>query len=167
MELFDEVVPVTARNFVAIAAGGRNSINTQGFWYKGSTFHRIIPGFVLQGGDFENGDGTGGQSVYGRTFQDENFLVKHKSPGLLSMANAGEDTNGSQFFITTAKELPHLDGKHTVFGRVADQESFNIVKEIEQLGTDTGAPRRTVTILDSKVIQFGCSVNNDPSCKGK
>lgn len=120
---------------------------------------------MLQGGDFENFDGTGGQSIYGRTFSDENFLVKHKSPGLLSMANAGPDTNGSQFFITTAKELPHLDNKHTVFGRVDDQDSFNVVRRIEALGSSSGKPATDVTIVESRVIQAGCSVNNDPRCQ--
>merc|ERR1711973_741450 len=106
MELFDEVVPRTARNFKEIATG------EAGFSYKGSIFHRVIPNFMLQGGDFEN------------------FLIKHASPGLLSMANSGPDTNGSQFFITV-KETPWLDGKHVVFGRIDDQNSFDIVKQIE------------------------------------
>ena len=112
-------------NFVAIASGQ----NQQGFSYKGTIFHRIIPQFMLQGGDFERFDGTGGQSIYGPSFEDENFLIKHASPGLLSMANSGPNTNGAQFFITTVK-TPWLDDKHVVFGRVDDQESFNVVKRV-------------------------------------
>ena len=115
-------------NFVAIASGQ----NQQGFSYKGTIFHRIIPQFMLQGGDFERFDGTGGQSIYGPQFEDENFLIKHASPGLLSMANSGPNTNGAQFFITTVK-TPWLDDKHVVFGRVDDQESFNVVKRVRSL----------------------------------
>merc|ERR1712080_119023 len=152
MELFDEVVPRTVANFVALASGQ----NRQGFTYKNSIFHRIIPDFMLQGGDFERFDGTGGQSIYGRKFDDENFSIKHASPGLLSMANSGPNTNGAQFFITTV-ETPWLDGKHVVFGRVDDQESFNVVKRIEALGSRDGKPSKTVTITDSRVIQVGCT----------
>merc|ERR1719204_2120093 len=152
MELFDEVVPRTARNFKEIATG------EAGFSYTNSIFHRVIPNFMLQGGDFENFDGTGGQSIYGRNFQDENFLVKHGSPGLLSMANSGKDTNGSQFFITTVK-TPWLDGKHVVFGRVDDQASYDIVKQIESLGSPDGKTSKQIMITNSGVIQVGMCCN--------
>merc|ERR1712127_503721 len=148
MELFDEVVPNTVRNFAEIADGRR------GFTYKSSIFHRVIPNFMLQGGDFENFDGTGGQSIYGRKFNDENFEIKHKSPGLLSMANSGKDTNGSQFFITTVK-TPWLDDKHVVFGRVDDQESFNTVKKIEAMGSSSGKTSKRIVIVDSRITQEG------------
>jgi len=153
MELFDEVVPRTVANFVGIASGQ----NPQGFSYKNTIFHRIIPEFMLQGGDFERFDGTGGQSIYGPKFDDESFDIKHASPGLLSMANSGPNTNGAQFFITTVK-TPWLDNKHVVFGRVDDQDSFNIVKRIEALGSSSGTPSKTVTITDSRVIQLGSAV---------
>merc|ERR1711936_406983 len=152
LELFDEVVPRTVANFAAIASGQ----NQQGFSYKGTIFHRIIPQFMLQGGDFENFDGTGGQSIYGPKFDDENFLVKHASPGLLSMANSGPNTNGARFFITTVK-TPWLDDKHVVFGRVDDQESFNVVKRIEALGSSGGTPSKQVVITDSRVTQAGAA----------
>jgi len=153
MELFDEVVPRTVANFVGIASGQ----NSQGFSYKNTIFHRIIPDFMLQGGDFERFDGTGGQSIYGPKFDDESFDIKHASPGLLSMANSGPNTNGAQFFITTVK-TPWLDNKHVVFGRVDDQDSFNVVKRIEALGSSSGTPSKTVTITDSRVIQLGSAV---------
>merc|ERR1711872_303398 len=155
MELFDEVVPRTVRNFKEIATG------EAGFSYKGSIFHRVIPNFMLQGGDFENFDGTGGQSIYGRKFNDENFLVKHGSPGLLSMANSGPNTNGAQFFITTVK-TDWLDGKHVVFGRIDDQDSFNIVKRIEALGSSSGTPSKRVVITDSGILATGCCCTQDP-----
>lgn len=149
-ELFDEVVPRTVANFMALASGQ----NQKGYTYKNSIFHRVIPNFMLQGGDFTNFDGTGGESIYGRSFEDENFVVKHASPGLLSMANSGKDTNGSQFFVTTVK-TPWLDDKHVVFGRVDDQQSFDIVKRIEALGSPSGTTSKQILITDSGILQVG------------
>ena len=117
--------------------------------YKGSGFHRVIPQFMLQGGDFTNRDGTSGESIYGEKFADENFVFKHGTTGLLSMANSGPDSNGSQFFITTVK-TPWLNGKHVVFGKVLD--GYDLVEQIEKLGSGGGEPSKPVTISDSGVI---------------
>ncbi|KKA30581.1 hypothetical protein TD95_001099 [Thielaviopsis punctulata] len=144
--LFDDVVPKTVENFKTLCTRSKPE------GYIGSDFHRIIPDFMLQGGDFTAGNGTGGKSIYGAKFADENFTLKHNKPGLLSMANAGPNTNGSQFFITTVV-TSWLDGRHVVFGEVADSESMNTVKLIEARGSPQGAVKgKRPTITNAGVL---------------
>ncbi|KAJ2545020.1 hypothetical protein GGF49_000779 [Coemansia sp. RSA 1853] len=137
VELRNDVVPKTTENFRALCTGEK------GFGYKNSPVHRIIPQFMLQSGDFTHNDGTGGESIYGPSFDDENFELKHDAAGLLSMANSGRNSNGSQFFITTAP-CTWLDGKHVVFGKVV--QGMSVIRSIEVLGSVSGKPSETVVI---------------------
>merc|ERR1711966_208646 len=149
--LFGNTVPKTVKNFATLCDGSAGVGNAgKPLHFQGSDFHRIIPGFMAQGGDFTNGNGTGGESIYGNKFADENFTLKHTKPFLLSMANAGPNTNGSQFFITF-KETPWLDGRHTVFGEVL--EGQDVVNALEKIGSGSGSTSKTATIAASGKLE--------------
>merc|ERR1712130_775119 len=151
MELRADVAPKTAENFRALCTGEKGTGRSgKPLHFKGSSFHRVIPGFMCQGGDFTHGSGIGGESIYGAKFADENFKLKHTGPGVLSMANAGPNTNGSQFFLTTVKTA-WLDGRHVVFGKVVD--GMDVVTAMEAVGSQSGRPSKTVLVADSGLLE--------------
>ncbi|KGL77326.1 NK-tumor recognition protein, partial [Tinamus guttatus] len=151
-QLFSDICPKTCKNFLCLCSGEKGIGKTTGkkLYYKGTTFHRVVKNFMIQGGDFSEGNGKGGESIYGGYFKDENFILKHDRAFLLSMANRGKHTNGSQFFITT-KPAPHLDGVHVVFGLVIS--GFEVIEQIENLKTDTASrPYADVRVIDCGVL---------------
>uniref|UniRef100_A0A672FVF6 Peptidyl-prolyl cis-trans isomerase D n=1 Tax=Salarias fasciatus TaxID=181472 RepID=A0A672FVF6_SALFA len=162
LELFADVTPKTAENFRALCTGEKGLGKSTGkpLHFKGCPFHRIIKKFMIQGGDFSNQNGTGGESIYGEKFEDENFHYKHDKAGLLSMANAGPNTNGSQFFVTTVP-TPHLDGKHVVFGQVL--RGMGVVKMLEAVDTQDDAPVKPCVIADCGEHKDGDSWGSAPS----
>ena len=144
IQLHNDITPLTAENFRSLCVGDK------GYTYKGCNFHRVIPNFMLQTGDITNFNGTGGMSIYGTSFNDENFILKHTEPGILSMANAGPNTNSSQFFITTVA-TPWLNGRHVVFGKVIN--GMKVVKIIETYGSQSGQTNATIIIGDCGQLQ--------------
>ena len=151
MTLASNIVPKTAENFRALCTGEKGTGRSgKPLSYKGSPFHRVITNFMCQGGDFTRQNGTGGESIYGEKFPDENFTLTHTGPGILSMANAGRNTNGSQFFLCV-RDTPHLDGKHTVFGYVS--KGYNVVKCIESYGSQSGSTSAAILVSDCGEIK--------------
>jgi peptidylprolyl isomerase len=151
-ELFTDVAPKTCENFIRISEGDSEVLTDKGkkLTYVGSKIHRVVPGFVCQGGDITKLSGKGGWSIYGKSFDDEGFIMKHTEAGMLSMANLGPNTNSSQFFITFAP-CKGLDGKHTVFGKIV--EGLNVLKTIESIGTANGKPRSKINISNCGLIK--------------
>lgn len=165
MELSADVVPKTAENFRCLCTGEKGKGRSgKPLHFKNSSFHRVIPGFMCQGGDFTRGDGTGGESIYGEKFRDENFKLKHSGPGILSMANAGPNTNGSQFFLCT-ESTPHLNGKHVVFGKVT--QGMDIVKKVEKVGSGSGKTSKKVMIADCGEVGAAPAADEPPAKKAR
>jgi len=163
VELFEDVVPRTADNFRSLCTGEKGrGVDGKRLNLMGSKFHRIIPGFMCQGGDFTKGNGTGGESIYGHKFADENFKLKHIGKGILSMANSGPNSNGSQFFICT-RSTPHLDEKHVVFGKVVS--GYEVVEAMEKCGSEDGKPTKVVKIFDCGEVELAAGNEGQPPAK--